>query len=69
MLWTLFVMLLVLWLVGLVTSYTLGGMLHLLLALALLALVVQWFTGTQPGDYVMRRMEWIRTKLKERSTM
>jgi hypothetical protein len=69
MLWTLFVILLVLWLVGLVTSYTLGGMLHLLLALALLALVVQWFTGPQPGDYVIRRMEWIRTKLKARSTM
>ena len=41
MLWTLFIILLVLWLVGIVTSHTLGGFIHLLLALALLALVTE----------------------------
>jgi hypothetical protein len=41
MLWTLFVILLVLWLVGVVSSYTLGGFIHLLLVLAVLALVFQ----------------------------
>ena len=41
MLWTLFVILLVLWLVGVVSSYTLGGFIRLLLVLAVLALVFQ----------------------------
>jgi hypothetical protein len=44
MLWTLFVILLVLWLVGVVSSYTLGGFVHLLLVLAVLALIVQLLT-------------------------
>ena len=38
MLWTLFIVLLVLWLVGVVSSYTLGGFIHILLVLAVLAL-------------------------------
>jgi len=41
MLWTIFVILLVLWLAGVVSSYTLGGFIHLLLVLAVLALVFQ----------------------------
>ena len=41
MLWTLCVVLLVLWLVGIVTSQTLGGFLHILLLLAALALVTE----------------------------
>lgn len=45
MLWTLFVILLVLWLVGVISSYTLGGFIHLLLVLALVALVFQLLTG------------------------
>ncbi len=40
MLWTIFVILLVLWLVGLVSSYTLGGFIHLLLLLALVVLLI-----------------------------
>ena len=47
MLWTIFVILLVLWLVGLVSSYTLGGFIHLLLLLAVVALIVQLVTGRQ----------------------
>jgi hypothetical protein len=45
MLWTLFVIMLVLWLLGVVTSYTFGGFVHLLLVLALVALVFQLITG------------------------
>ena len=41
MLWTIFVVLLVLWLLGLVSSYTLGGFIHVLLVLALIVLVIQ----------------------------
>ena len=48
MLWTIFVILLILWLVGIVSSYTLGGFIHLLLILAVVALVVQLITGRQP---------------------
>ena len=45
MLWTIFVILLVLWLVGLVSSYTLGGFIHVLLVLAVIALVIQLIQG------------------------
>ena len=45
MLWTIFVILLVLWLVGLVSSYTLGGFIHLLLLLALVVLLINLITG------------------------
>lgn len=45
MLWTLFVVLLVLWLVGVVSSYTLGGFIHILLVLAVLALIFQLMTN------------------------
>jgi hypothetical protein len=44
-LWTIFVILLVLWLLGLVTSYTFGGFVHLLLVLAVIVLVVNLLTG------------------------
>lgn len=43
MLWTVAVVLLVLWALGLVSSYTLGGFIHLLLVLAVIALVVGLF--------------------------
>jgi len=45
MLWTIFVILLVLWLLGVVTSYTLGGFIHILLVIALVVLVIQLITG------------------------
>jgi hypothetical protein len=45
MLWTLFVVLLVLWFLGVVSSYTLGGFIHLLLILALIAVVLQLIQG------------------------
>lgn len=45
MLWTIFVILLVLWLLGVVSSYTLGGFIHLLLVLAVIALIFQLISG------------------------
>jgi len=48
MLWTIFVILFILWLIGVVSSYTLGGFIHLLLILAVVALVVQLISGRQP---------------------
>jgi len=45
MLWTLIAILLILWLLGLVSSYTLGGFIHILLVVALVALLFQLITG------------------------
>ena len=45
MLWTLAVILLVLWLLGTVTSYTLGGLIHLLLVVALVVVVIRVIQG------------------------
>ena len=45
MLWTIFVVLLVLWLLGLVTSYTLGGFIHLLLVLAIVVVLIRVIQG------------------------
>ncbi len=45
MLWTIFVILLVLWVLGLATSYTLGGFIHILLVLAIVSLLIQVIQG------------------------
>ena len=45
MLWTIFVILLVLWILGLVSSYTLGGFIHLLLVIAVVILIVNLVSG------------------------
>ena len=45
MLWTIFVILLILWLLGLVSSYTLGGYIHILLVVAVIVLVINLMTG------------------------
>ena len=45
MLWTIFVILLVMWALGLVTSYTMGGFVHILLVIALGILVVNLLQG------------------------
>jgi len=44
MLWTIFIVLLALWLLGLVTSFTLGGFIHILLVIALTSLLLQLTT-------------------------
>ncbi|MDT7542609.1 MAG: hypothetical protein QOE33_2513 [Acidobacteriota bacterium] len=45
MLWTILVVLLVLWLLGVVSSYTFGGFIHILLLVALVILVLNLLTG------------------------
>ena len=45
MLWTIFLVLLVLWLVGVVSSYTMGGFIHLLLLIAIVTLLIQLIQG------------------------
>jgi hypothetical protein len=45
MLWTIFVILLVLWLLGLVTGTTFGGLVHLLIVIAIIVLVIQLLQG------------------------
>ncbi len=45
MLWTIFVILLVLWLLGLVTSYTMGGFIHILLVIAVVILIINLVGG------------------------
>jgi uncharacterized membrane protein YtjA (UPF0391 family) len=48
MLWTIFVILLVLWLLGMVSSYTLGGFIHILLVIAVVVLLLQLLSGRRP---------------------
>ena len=48
MLYTIAVILLVMWLLGMVTSYTLGGVIHLLLALAIISVLVRVIQGRKP---------------------
>lgn len=45
MLWTLFIILLVLWALGMVTSFTAGGLIHILLVVAVVVLVFQLLMG------------------------
>ncbi len=45
MLWTIFVILLVLWGLGLMTGYTMGGVVHVLLVIAIVVVLVQVFQG------------------------
>lgn len=45
MLWTIFVILLVLWVLGIVSSYTLGGYIHILLVIAVVVLLIRIIQG------------------------
>jgi hypothetical protein len=45
MLWTIFVILLILWLLGLVSGYTLGGFIHILLVIAVVVLILRLISG------------------------
>ena len=45
MLWTIFVVLLILWLLGLVTSYTIGGFIHILLVVAIVMVLLRLISG------------------------
>ncbi|HEY4492937.1 MAG TPA: lmo0937 family membrane protein [Acidobacteriota bacterium] len=48
MLWMIFVILLVLWLLGMVSSYTIGGFIHLLLILAIAVVLIRVIQGRRP---------------------
>jgi len=48
MLWTIAVILIVLWLLGLVSSYTLGGFIHILLVIAIVVIVIGFIQGRRP---------------------
>jgi len=48
MLWTIFVILLVLWLLGLVSGYTLGGIDHMLLVVAIVVVLIRIIGGRSP---------------------
>jgi uncharacterized protein DUF5670 len=48
MLWTIFVILLILWLLGVVSSYTLGGFIHILLVIALVVVLLRVIQGRRP---------------------
>ena len=48
MLWTIVVVLLVLWLVGNVTAYTAGGLIHVLLVIAIVVVIVRVIQGRKP---------------------
>jgi hypothetical protein len=48
MLWTIFVILIVMWLLGMVSSYTMGGFIHLLLLLAIAVVLINIIQGRRP---------------------
>jgi len=48
MLWTVFVILLVMWMLGMATSYTLGGFIHILLILAIATVLIRVIQGQTP---------------------
>ena len=50
MLWTVFSILLVLWLLGIVSAYTFGGFIHVLLALAVAVVLLRAMQGQRPID-------------------
>ena len=45
MLWTICVILLVMWMLGMVTAYTMGGFIHILLILAIVSVLIQVISG------------------------
>jgi hypothetical protein len=48
LLWTIAVILIILWLLGLVTSYTVGGFVHILLVLAIIVILIRVIQGRKP---------------------
>jgi asparagine N-glycosylation enzyme membrane subunit Stt3 len=48
MLWTIFLILMILWLLGMATSYTLGGFIHILLLLAIASVLIRVIQGRNP---------------------
>ena len=48
MLWTIFVILMVMWVLGMATAYTLNGFIHILLILAIASVLIRVIQGRQP---------------------
>jgi hypothetical protein len=48
MLWTIFVILMILWLLGLVSGYTIGGFIHVLLVIAIVVVLIRVISGRSP---------------------
>ena len=48
MLWTIFVILMVMWLLGMISSYTLGGFIHVLLLMAIAVVLIRIIQGRSP---------------------
>ena len=48
MLWTITVLLFILWLLGMISNYTLGGFIHILLILAIVAVLIRIIQGRRP---------------------
>lgn len=48
MIWTIFVILVILWLLGLVSGYTIGGFIHVLLVIAIVVVLIRIISGRKP---------------------
>ncbi len=48
MLWTIFVILMILWLLGFVSGYTIGGFIHILLVIAIVVVLIRVIQGRRP---------------------
>lgn len=48
MLWTIFVILMILWLLGMISSYTIGGFIHILLVIAIVVVLIRIIQGRRP---------------------
>lgn len=48
MIWTIVVVLIILWILGLVSSYTMGGLIHVLLVIAIVVILVRVISGRKP---------------------
>jgi ElaB/YqjD/DUF883 family membrane-anchored ribosome-binding protein len=71
MLWTIFVVLLILWLLGMVSSYTLGGFIHILLVLAVITLIFNLVSGRRSAVwcFTIRTFPDRATELKGQKSM
>jgi Family of unknown function (DUF5670) len=61
MLWTIVVIFLLLWALGMVSSYTLGGLIHLLLVLAIIVVLIRVIQGRSPVlERALSGPHWLR---------
>lgn len=53
MLWTFLITLFVIWLIGVVSSYTMGGFIHVFLVASVIVLIFQLITGRRANKYIL----------------